>query len=182
MILKNYHAYKKTIDEITSVAFTVREFTGTKRMSDGAVLTGCVYSGNGTALKTLDMAYGVHMNFLLGTGEIAVTPDDWKLEEDVTSSFTNRTFNCTSNLITDSNGRSALEKIYTLTGLNSGESTLTIKEVGIYKYISANSSSDAIPPSDIESQRVLFIRHVLDTPLTISPNNTIKVILTVIDE
>lgn len=177
MILKNYCAYRKLVDGLTSIGFAVRTFTGTRRMSDGNELTGNIFSGSGNALKTLDLAYGVHLGFLIGTGTTPPTSDDYVLENDVTSDFSNRTFTVTQNLVTLESGDAALEKIFNISALNSTASTINISEVGIYKYISASTSDDGTPPPDIASQRVLFIRHVFPEPIEVPANSTISIVL-----
>lgn len=104
--------------------------------------------------------------FHFGSGTTAATENDYKLESDITSGLT--TVLGSSMRGVDSNGKPYMSFTFTVT--NSGNSNITIGEIGL---VSANvfccTSSSATTAA---SNNVLIDRTVLDTPVTLAPNET----------
>ena len=111
--------------------------------------------------------YTLHQNLLprLGTGNTEVNADNYCLANDVTSSFSNLTATYNEVVSTDTDGIPNAKIVFAIAGVNSSADSITIKEIGLYKkitfYVSGNSK-----------QNILFMRHVLDTPITVAAGDS----------
>lgn len=118
--------------------------------------------------------YGTHPFYaftaVVGTGSTAVTPDDYKLDNDVTSRFT--TTSTTMNYSVNESGH--LVVTITWNALNTSGIETTITEIGAVRKMNKRvSDSD----SNATYADVLVFRHVLTTPITIGPNASADIVV-----
>lgn len=112
---------------------------------------------------------------LVGTGTAPVSADDYKLENNVTSSFSQVTTTQTVQYSEDN----TLRMTITWTGTNTTSDAITISEIGLMHYMWL-SSSNTYNYLDLWRLRmeVLCVRHLLGEPVTIEPGATKSIILT----
>ncbi len=95
----------------------------------------------------------------VGSGTTRPQSDDYCLQNDITSSFSNYTF--TYQTLCEDNSC----KVYCIiTGTNNTGGTLTVSEVGIGKQISYCIDSD---PDNKDVGIFLYVREVLDRPISV---------------
>jgi hypothetical protein len=111
-----------------------------------------------------------NLNFVVGTGTTEPTVNDFQLENDVTSSFSN----CTIAKTIDQVGNTYTNELtFLCMGKNNTNADITLNEIGIYRSILFTNSFY----QDNVWANMLFIRHLFDEPLTVPPNETFKITL-----
>ena len=116
------------------------------------------------ALKSIDTDYtGKGVRF--GTGNTPATLDDYKLSGDIITTLSG---NCAISNGVDADG-AYVTALYTLT--NTGNSDVTVAEVGTFVYINRTSTSTKAYP--------MIDRTVLDTPVTIPAGGIGQVVYTI---
>ena len=116
------------------------------------------YNADGNSvpcIRYMRKSYAESAGVVLGTGSTAPTLDDYALSGNLVSTYT---YSATLKNEKDENGLTTTA-MYTIT--NTGNSAITIGEIGLIADLTTNSSS--------ESYKGLLERTVLDTPLTIEP-------------
>ena len=121
---------------------------------------------------------GYNLNYLalwIGSGNTEVSPSDWKLASDETSNFNNiqRT---QSRSVIDVDGVPKIQITCTFSGVNNTENSITIKEIGMTK--SYTRASSTAPNYSNKENMALFIRELLNTPVTVAPGQTFTCSLT----
>lgn len=134
-----------------------------------------IYGINGTSYTKLSHTsttvvganYTLHKNLLprVGTGNTEVDADDYRLANDVTSSFSNLTASYNEVVSTDTDGIPNAKIVFSIAGVNSSADSITIKEIGLCKNIVFFASGNS-------QQKVLFVRHILDTPITVAAGDS----------
>ena len=114
----------------------------------------------------------------VGTGTTPATADDWLLENNVSTSFSNRTLTQALQSVEGGGVKLTIQ----WTGTNSTSSPITISEFGLFHYVYMcpqewyNYSSVYTTPNPME---MLCVRHLLEEPVTIEPGETKSIILTI---
>ena len=159
MVLNNYWLIKTytEVNTMISTAYTVN--LGNVNMS-GSTSQIFVNVGTGSSAASF-MSYAnparcikTDLKAVLGTGTTTPQPNDYRLANDVTSSFSNLATVCS----TSSDGSSEVTTL-TISGTNTSGSDVTINEIGIYKDIYTNSSGNY--------SSFLLVREVLAEPFTV---------------
>ena len=101
----------------------------------------------------------------IGTGDTAVTEDDYKLASVITSGISAGSPAVTFAL--DGSGNPYLELVYALT--NTTSSDITVKEIGFVQYLRASSTLNSTSST---STYALLDRTVLSTPVTVPANDS----------
>lgn len=105
---------------------------------------------------------------LVGTGTTNPTVDDYALEADITSSFAN--VSTSTNFTIDGDGHFVVTM--TWAGTNTSGQDITITEIGARKPLYKNASATVAAGSvTTTASQCLMIRHILQTPVTISAGN-----------
>lgn len=157
MILKNYIVLKERIIYGGTISGSVSMLTAYKDTT-GASRSG-VY-GNYSPLKDPSP--------VIGSGDTAVTADDYALANDVTSSFSNITISATRTIAIDENGLPYMTKQMTIGAVNNSGAAITVKEVGlIYKDFHYTSGSYYC--------NVLLAREVLTTPVEVAAGDSFSI-------
>ena len=112
----------------------------------------------------------------IGSGNTEVTPDDWKLANDVTSSFSSISRSSNRSVI-NVDGVSKIQVTCTFNGVNNTSDPITIREIGMSKAY-ARESNQRIYVDMGEAYRTLYIREVLDAPVTVPSGSTFTCTLT----
>lgn len=81
------------------------------------------YAGN-------NLRYNINMGAILSNSDAAVDEDDYTIDGNVSSNFTNVTVNASFSASGD-----GIKRIFTITGTNSSESAVEIKRVGLTKLL-----------------------------------------------
>ena len=167
MVLNNYwsalaglatHSYNTGNGYIRNVAYC-------KRMTDGDLVgVNHVNSYSATSpdsphyyTKTV-YAPLANLKFFLGSGTTNPQASDYKLQTDITSSFSNIVVNYQT-ICEDSSC-----KLYcVITGVNNTGGTLNITEMGIGKLISYSLPND----NEYYQDNFLYVREVLGSPITV---------------
>lgn len=157
MVLNNYW---KAIQSLGRIYGSSGNFSsGMVNISGDSVPNLLTYVG-GSSSAGLWQIRTNKMGVLVGSGTTEPTAEDYRLENDVTSSFSN--VSVSDSLNATENG---LSQVFTVGGDNLSGDEITITEVGITKTYSGQNEV-----SDSSTQVVLFARIVLDTPVVV-PNN-----------
>ena len=107
----------------------------------------------------------------VGTGETAVDAYDYKLDTDVTSSFSNIGFSC--NPAVSADGKVTFTVVWN--GTNASGSDITIKEIGLIHQFALgalNAYSYNSLRNNAPLRNVMIARHILETPVTIAAGDT----------
>ena len=108
---------------------------------------------------------------VVGSSDTEVSPDDYCLANDITSSFAN-----VQNTVTWSDVGDDFNMIISFTGTNSTDSDITIREVGIKKSVCASANATLDQGSFNNVSTVLLIgRMVLDTPVVVHAGDTANI-------
>lgn len=163
MLLSNYIRLKEHILNVTSYSIgsgssmyliytPVKDFNGNS-------CTIMSYSGT----TALGMNYSLHKNLIpkLGTGNTPVTAEDYCLSNNVTSSFSNLTAVLSEVVSVDTDGIPNAKIVMSISGVNTSGSSVTIKEVGLSKNMDL-----------LGAHEILFVRHILDTPITVAAGDS----------
>lgn len=165
MILSNYHKYLTAIQDSTnSISENTVRYPGIKNTSGTAfgVTTGSQYFSSRVDEMNVNLITRKNTFVRVGTGDTAVTADDYNLDNDVTTSLSSVTNSQT--ISTDENGKLVITYIFS--GVNNSGNALTIKEVGIYKSGIWGATNDTG-----NKNSCFFARKLLDTPIEV-PNGT----------
>ena len=92
---------------------------------------------------------------LVGTGTTPVTPNDYRLANDITSNLSNTSLQSTSLI-----GDAGIKTVYSFTGTNNTTSNITISEIGLVKKFLNSDTSNG--------NKYLLVREVLDNPITVT--------------
>ena len=115
------------------------------------------------------------LNFRVGTGDKAVAIDDYCLDSDVTSSFSNTIYNSCIGL------NESHHKIITVTwtGTNNTDSDITITEVGVgSRFLGINNPQvESSSSGNFFSKEVLIFRHILEQPVLVPAKGTRTIII-----
>ena len=163
MILNNYWNYKAAIES------TPLTYNGNRQTSCGLydlsgtskdVATGAVNMSsalmNNYSLKT-------SLGILLGSGDTEPSGTDYCLANNITTSFSSL-----SASISTSGDGNAQRTVVTISGIWSGGSATTLREIGIKKNI-------LVSTYDSSTADILFIRHMLDQPIDLAPGQSLSV-------
>lgn len=118
-----------------------------------------------TFVTALNIQYNYNAGFSFGSGNTAPTEDDYFLESQITSGLSSVLTGSSRGV--DSNGKLYMEYLFTVT--NTSNANITIAEMGITSSWSVCTSASATSASN---NNILIDRTVLDTPVTIEPNNS----------
>ncbi len=99
-----------------------------------------------------------------GTGTTPPTADDYKLETDITGSFANINVAKSYNLVGDNYD---VEALITFNGKNNTANDIILSEIGLC------FTRNWINGNDYSNYPVMVYREVLDTPVTVAPNQTV---------
>ena len=167
MLLSNYirlkeHILNKEYNSTGSGTFYELLYTPVRSIN-GNEYTKLSY----TNATVVGINYTLHKNLLprLGTGDTEVNAEDYCLANDVTSSFSNLTATRSEVVSTDTDGIPNAKIVFAIAGVNSSADSITIKEIGLYKVITFYASGNS-------NQNILFVRHVLDTPITVAAGDS----------
>ena len=129
-------------------------------------LYGGVYASTYSSAALCSLGGNRYSNnkLLLGTGTNAFSVDDYKLQTDVSSSFTKASLTVSGGAISETKGRVLT---WTCSYLNTSGADITVSEIGLTKYVMFGSNED-----------VLIFRDVLATPVTVPAGQGITVTLT----
>lgn len=97
-------------------------------------------------------------NIRLGSGDNELTADDYALTNDVTSSFTNLTYN----YVSDANNH--LRRVISISGQNNTNTDITITEIAYTKNLPYDDAT--------QSCEVMYSIVKLDTPINVPANGT----------
>lgn len=160
MILNNYYYHKAYI---SGRGFTVGSWVenvdiGMKGLNGNAVgmVTGVFASDQIIDYVLPNWLMKVGLVPIVGNGTSEPALDDYNLESDITASFSNFAYSVVTSF---ENGK--VETTIVITGTNTTENDLTIREIGIKKPIIASSNQGG-------TKDVLFIRHLLSQPKTVA--------------
>ena len=158
MILKNYWNYRTAVE---NKAFKINEgyselVTGAKAI-DGSNVVLCGGTAGGDYYQYgEDYSLRTRLTLRVGSGNTAPTDTDYALENDVTNNISDYQVN----VLTSSDDNS-YKTIITASGMCNSENGLTIREIGVGKpYHNPMSPDQILGPT-------LFIRHILDDPITL---------------
>ena len=164
MVLNNYWLIKTYTEVNTMVSNTYNVTLGTIDMG-GTNRSIYINVGTGSASATF-MNHAVparcikaDLRAVLGTGTTAPQSNNYALETDVSSSFSDLSTSCS----TSSDGSSEVTTI-TITGTNNTANDITISEIGLYKNLVYNSTGD--------TGAFLLVREVLAEPFTVLAGST----------
>jgi hypothetical protein len=118
-----------------------------------------------TFVTHLNIQYNYNPGFIFGSGNTAPTEDDYFLERQITSGLS-VVLTGTSRGV-DSNGKLYMEFLFTVT--NTSSANVTIAEMGLISQWSCCTSASATTAGN---NNILVDRTVLDTPVTIEPNDS----------
>ncbi len=157
MILKNYWNYRTAVENKTfrngeSYSELV---TGAKMINGNDVILLAAASG-GYYQYGEDYSLRTQLTLRVGSGDTAPADTDYALENDVTNNISDYQVN----VLTSSDDNS-YKTIITASGMCNSENGLTIREIGVGKSFHNKSM-----PTQIDGP-TLFIRHILDEPITL---------------
>lgn len=118
-----------------------------------------------TFITASNIQFNTNAGFSFGSGNTAPTEDDYFLESQITSGFTGVLTNAFRGV--DGNGKLYMEFQFTIT--NTSNANITIAEMGLTSAWSCCTSASATSASN---NNILVDRTVLDTPVTIAPNDS----------
>ena len=177
MVLKNYYNLLAYLSNYTSNSYYQR---GTNVYPSNTYTMENSKTGVVMQLydcESISSAYMLsNIGLWVGSGNTEVTPNDWKLANDVTSSFTSisRTSNRT---IIEVDGVSKLQVTCTFIGKNNTSDPITIREIGLSKSY-AKDTRQQIYVDMGEAYRTLYIREVLSAGVTVPAGGTFTCTLT----
>lgn len=178
MVLRNYHNIlaalvlgAKSTGELSfgDGCLSIKTPSGTLYYLDHSIVS--VYScyesiGKPTgSMNTNSSGSATFSSMVFGTGDTAVTYDDYKLESEYTS-YSRASFVVTEPVYDASTRKFTRTVSCVLT--NTGASEVTLKEMGIYMSTAGYSSSTT------GARWCLVYREVLDTPITIAAGDSVK--------
>lgn len=165
MLLKNYATAKKTFWSMNSSSTQTLYFTPNIKLLDGTNRASATYAAynNGEDQRAVSLRYDT--SFRIGTGTTAVTADDYNLENDVTDSFTQQSYQLSQMVTNDGK----FETAFKFSGVNNSGNSITITEVGIRKYHHQNNSGNQFT--------YLIFRDLLPTPITVEAGQSINLIV-----
>lgn len=167
MILNNYFNYKTYIDsnlleEINSGQTTYVNIGAKDINGNDFYLMNKAYLQADRPYLRQNAAIKIDISAILGTGTTEPTATDYALQNDITENLSRVT------VTTNISYETGKEKtVITVSGVNITGNELTISEIGIYKtaYGSDNNGTPGHSPVPL---KVLFIRHLLETPKTVA--------------
>jgi hypothetical protein len=165
MILDNYWKYQQAICNVGGVNDYQEANTGVLATDGGVttVLVGSVYNNMDTILGVCaNKAIKYDCEIHVGTGDTAESSDQYSLANDITASLGNRV---QSHTVAFENGK--LKTTFMFSATNNSNSTITIKEVGIFKIFLATRGGT--------HSTSIFARKVLDNPLEVLPNTSFTI-------
>lgn len=127
-------------------------------------------------VRLVDSYYSIDtIKFRVGTGDKAVAIDDYCLDSDVTSSFSNVIYNSCIGL--NENHRKVVT--ITWTGTNNTNSDITITEVGVgSRFLGINNPQvESSSSGNFFSKEVLIFRHLLEQPVVVPAKSTRTIII-----
>ena len=165
MLLKNYATAKKTFWSMNSASSVTLYFSPNIKLLDGTNKASVFYNAYSDRedQRAVGLRYDTH--FHVGTGTTPATVDDYCLENDVTSSFSQQSYQLSQMVTNDGK----FETAFKFSGINNSGSTLTISEVGIDKFHYQDSSSNQFT--------YLIFRDLLPTPVTVEAGQSINLIV-----
>lgn len=172
MILNNFWKCMKALHCSTDISF-LNIIQANGEVQKGFYFSKQVFAPfnlNGVSLlldeKTSYYTAGTH-RIGFGTGTTAVTEDDYKLENIITSGIELASTNTASTTVTEEDG--VLKKIinYSAVYKNTSGDTLTISEMGLYSGLAYGTSGYYYP--------TLIYRHVFDEPIVVEASNTFTI-------
>ena len=169
MVLKNYYEYLKVMgDNETYLSYP--DTTNIKRMSDGNSVSSRTYD-----YDCISTSYANAYNtFWVGSGNTAPASTDYDLDVDETSNFTDKTiyYRWTSCLV-DGEARGTL--VITFIGKNNTSNPITLREVGVSKHFTNDQQGST--PKWSKEFGVLILRELLQTPITVQPQQVVSLSL-----
>lgn len=178
MILTNYWNYIDVFGkEIPAISAHYISMPGLKFMDDNDdraydVVYGMDSSSSEAAVMAENYAIRYNLGVAIGNGNTAVTTSDRKLDSEIASaSIPDLSYTVTTGI-----DQNVFKLTAIVTGTNVTANDITIRELGIYKNVHTNSywSQDV--------WRLLFVRHVLQSPITVQPTHGFSFAFEWIDE
>jgi hypothetical protein len=167
MILLNYWKAMHSLKDVmlTTGQSSVIDYgmIGLDGNNYGAINMGWDNWGNRDAVWHNARLRSADISMRVGTGTGEISPDDYSLFNDCTSSISN--LNVTNTLEESETG---YKQTVTLTGKNNSANTLTITEAGITKTFYGHP--DAKSP-------LLLVKTLLDTPIEVEPQGNFTITL-----
>lgn len=166
MILNNWWNYKKGLANSTGFWNSWNYQSPGLYDTSGNTTVMCIDATWNSSYCTMghnNFSTRAYMHFAVGDGDTPPTSEDYALDNDITSSFSNVTISSVSTTATSENTTIT----YIITGTNSTSDTLTIREIGYVKDIYYSQSFNTVP--------VLMAREVLDEPIVVEPNQTFTI-------
>lgn len=116
------------------------------------------------------------LTFSVGSGNTPVDFDDYILDNDISSSFSDLSFSTSIAVNDDLNCTSC---IASMTGKNNSGSEQTIKEIGLYMYTGDGRYQEGSGTIAIASTTTysLMVREVLTTPLVVPAGSLFNIVL-----
>lgn len=165
MILNNYWKYLAVMFNSNNLVQTeIIKNTGVRNTSGVSfgITAGSSYYTNYINELSVNLYPRKNTTVRVGTGDTAVTADDYDLANDVTNALSNVTNS--QNLVVNDEGK--LITTYLFSATNNTGNELTIKEVGIHKANIWGGSNGSEPKNSC-----FLARKILDNPITV-PNGT----------
>lgn len=153
MYVNNYWLLKAYGERNVAIPNTYTEVSiGLKDKSGNALTIQCIPD---TARPYYSAPWNTNLTsrLTIGTGDTAVTADDYCLANEITASMSNIEYTTTCGADNDE-----LKAVYTMTVTNNTGADVTIKEVGIEAGVGNSSYAE---------QFILIAREVLSSPITI---------------
>ena len=167
MLLTNYWNYVNIFGKsIPSISDYYIYANGIKFMDDPSHTYGLVYGLNGGSDATIcqkaseNYAIRYNLEICLGTGDTAVATSDDNLASEIPSA----TIPDLTSVISTGVDQTVLKLTAVISGTNASANAITIKELGIYK----NVYTESIWSTDFRG--LLFVRHVLQSPIVVQPS------------
>ena len=162
MILNNYSQYKAAIADKYYTTGTNKSVTTAAKALDGTALSITIGSAGAAYQYGANFADRVNLEARVGTGDTAPVESGYSLNNDVTSSFSISL----SQSLSFEDGE--FKTVILITLINTTESDITLKELGICK---AFTTQGTLPPPSTDP-RCLFVHEILEEPVTVEAYGT----------
>ena len=116
------------------------------------------HDGGGETYSAKNRKFAFELSAIFGSGTNELTVNDYNLSNDISSNITINSVNCTS-----SGTENGLHRTIAISGSNTSEQAITIRQVGITKNIYSNSGN--------RNSYVMMGAFNLASPITVQPND-----------
>ncbi|MBP5597782.1 MAG: hypothetical protein J6Y02_20605 [Pseudobutyrivibrio sp.] len=134
---------------------------------DGTTLTMAIsfYANYGGVYKTDSRFPYKNLIIYTGTSDLEESANQYSLGNEITLS------NVTNTTTYNQNQDGTMTIRLTYGGRNGTDNEIVIKEIGVAKLVRYGTNNDAAYNTSTNAHRFLYIRKVLDTPITVPPNS-----------